>query len=827
MLPRQKAVLAATVAALALVLAATSVLTTPPTRPDSSSLVVGPTGLSRWAEVLRRSGHTVHRQRVPFDLEPPALGETVVVVAQPDGRSGLEPEEAEPLRRFLDAGGSLVMVGLQLDDPRDPLGRRLETEAQQRRRRMDPMRSLVAVSQADELFTCPKVADAPETVGVQYVESTGKRGYGDSVAPLVGCPEGTQVGLVTSYPGRVVVVADPAVLQNFLLGAQSNAALAAHLVQTTDVRFAEHTHDAAIPSGLWSLGGNQLAGALGLACAIGLALAAAPRRRAATAARPTERRSLPSQVGSAGHDHPYDIALRHGAAGGFDSGLPTALRNSYSAAVRAHPDATTASIEAAVATLAPDLPTLARMQRDALAALRADSPPDPTIGAALARPERPPVAVDGPVVRPTLLLAAAALGAGALGFVAWPLGILALVALAGAAAFDDAACRAPLIATAGTPALVRRDTSFDVEVEVSAPGRLRLHRLAVEALGGDRPLGGAGTDEAVAAKGSSTIRLPLVARRVGRAPLPEVLAWVRSLGLVERRQAVRADATLVVGAPAAPVPAPLRAAIRRFDDEGGSTRALLAPSGAFEAIRPYTEADDVRSISWRATARVGTPVVNQLRAMVDRDVLVAVDLGRSALGAWPDGTPRSNALVDAAGTVFATAAERGERTSVLLYADRALLQTAMTAARSSSFAAVAGAATPVQAPSDPRLVLRAVPSQRRITVVLVVHVVDDLGAGDLVAAARLLAVRHRVVVGLAHDPWADLLLTPPTRSKGAANLAASKAAAAAGDALSVAARAVQALEAHGVAAVLTSSADPDLGRALSRRLWGLPGRVRA
>lgn len=62
-------------------------------------------------------------------------------------------------------------------------------------------------------------------------------------------------------------------------------------------------------------------------------------------------------------------------------------------------------------------------------------------------------------------------------------------------------------------------------------------------------------------------------------------------------------------------------------------RGLFEDPSRFAGIRPYVSGDPLRHVHWRATARLGTPVVKRFDPSRDRDVVIALDI-QTIDGAW-------------------------------------------------------------------------------------------------------------------------------------------------------------------------------------------------
>ena len=70
--------------------------------------------------------------------------------------------------------------------------------------------------------------------------------------------------------------------------------------------------------------------------------------------------------------------------------------------------------------------------------------------------------------------------------------------------------------------------------------------------------------------------------------------------------------------------------LRQLD---GQHRAQLRGQGSeFDSLREYVIGDDVRSIDWRATARLRDVMIRTWRPERDRQLLIMLDTGRTSAG---------------------------------------------------------------------------------------------------------------------------------------------------------------------------------------------------
>ncbi len=130
-----------------------------------------------------------------------------------------------------------------------------------------------------------------------------------------------------------------------------------------------------------------------------------------------------------------------------------------------------------------------------------------------------------------------------------------------------------------------------------------------------------------------------------RGPVPEEV--LRKIREVEIRARVLADDLLL-----------------------GTYRAIFKGSGLdFEEVREYEPGDEIRSIDWNVTARMGVPYIKKYREERALNVYLAVDVSASS---WFGTARRSKRELAAdVGALLAVAALRNyDRVSLLLFSDR-------------------------------------------------------------------------------------------------------------------------------------------------------------
>ncbi|KJQ52439.1 DUF58 domain-containing protein [Microbacterium sp. SA39] len=105
--------------------------------------------------------------------------------------------------------------------------------------------------------------------------------------------------------------------------------------------------------------------------------------------------------------------------------------------------------------------------------------------------------------------------------------------------------------------------------------------------------------------------------------------------------------------------------------DGAYASLLHGRSLDFEDLRQYEYGDQVRDIDWRATARLGVPLVKRHRAMRMHTIMFVVDTGRSMTALAHDERSKKDLAILAAGVLGVLALRHGDDfTTVYGDADR-------------------------------------------------------------------------------------------------------------------------------------------------------------
>jgi len=191
------------------------------------------------------------------------------------------------------------------------------------------------------------------------------------------------------------------------------------------------------------------------------------------------------------------------------------------------------------------------------------------------------------------------------------------------------------------------------------------------------------------------------------------------------------------------------AGMRRARPPGAST--------AFAGLRDYVRGDDVRRVSWTATARRDRPVMIEVEAERGQQVMIAIDCGRLMTAPAGD-LDKLDHAVNAALMLAWVAQAYGDRVGMMTFDDRVTgfikpergpLQ--LRRITEALYAIQAEYVEPDFGHAMTHLALRV---GRRSMVVLLTDVQDPQASRELVAHALRLAARHLVLVVAMTDPAA-------------------------------------------------------------------------
>jgi uncharacterized protein (DUF58 family) len=189
----------------------------------------------------------------------------------------------------------------------------------------------------------------------------------------------------------------------------------------------------------------------------------------------------------------------------------------------------------------------------------------------------------------------------------------------------------------------------------------------------------------------------------------------------------------------------------------------------FESMRDYVRGDELRHISWTATARRGKLTTRQYQIERDQTILIAIDAGR-LMTARIENETKLDSAVHATLAMFSAAARAGDNAGLVVFGRR--IKTFLPPGRGrdhieSALEALYSVEPEMIEPSYPRAFeFIAANSKRRALVVLLTDLVDEEGSKELLTSLNLLRPRHLpLVVTIADRDLKAVVQETPTTVK--------------------------------------------------------------
>jgi uncharacterized protein (DUF58 family) len=169
----------------------------------------------------------------------------------------------------------------------------------------------------------------------------------------------------------------------------------------------------------------------------------------------------------------------------------------------------------------------------------------------------------------------------------------------------------------------------------------------------------------------------------------------------------------------------------------------------FESLRDYVCGDELRHISWSATARRGKLTTRQYQIERDQTILIAIDGGR-LMTARIEQETKLDSAVHAALALMSAAARAGDNAGLLVFGRK--IKTFLPPGRGhehmdAALEALYSVEPEMIEPSYSRAFeFIAANSKRRSLVILITDLVDEEGSKELLTSLRLLRPRHLPLV---------------------------------------------------------------------------------
>lgn len=190
----------------------------------------------------------------------------------------------------------------------------------------------------------------------------------------------------------------------------------------------------------------------------------------------------------------------------------------------------------------------------------------------------------------------------------------------------------------------------------------------------------------------------------------------------------------------------------------------------FESLREYVEGDDPRKIHWKATARLGRPIVQQYQTEKNQIVMILLDVGR-LMSAESEGKTKLDHALEAAVHLAHTALSGGDQVGILAFADRVISFIPPRGTPEQLQLILEGTISLRPALVEPQyeqafLWLRS-QVRRRSLAVIYTDLLDEVASENLLAAVSLLRPLHLpLCVAIRESEWDELLARPPSKVQG-------------------------------------------------------------
>jgi uncharacterized protein (DUF58 family) len=189
----------------------------------------------------------------------------------------------------------------------------------------------------------------------------------------------------------------------------------------------------------------------------------------------------------------------------------------------------------------------------------------------------------------------------------------------------------------------------------------------------------------------------------------------------------------------------------------------------FESLRDYVRGDELRHISWTATARRGKLTTRQYQIERDQTILIALDGGR-LMTARIEQETKLDSAVHAALALMSAAARAGDNAGLLVFGRK--IKSFLPPGRGRDHM---DAALEALYSVEPEMIepsyshafeFIAANSKRRSLVVLLTDLVDEEGSKELLTSLRLLRPRHLpLVVTIADRDLKAVVSTAPADAR--------------------------------------------------------------
>jgi uncharacterized protein (DUF58 family) len=185
----------------------------------------------------------------------------------------------------------------------------------------------------------------------------------------------------------------------------------------------------------------------------------------------------------------------------------------------------------------------------------------------------------------------------------------------------------------------------------------------------------------------------------------------------------------------------------------------------FESLRDYVRGDELRHISWSATARRGKLTTRQYQVERDQTILIAIDGGR-LMTARIEQETKLDSAVHASLALMSAAARAGDNAGLLVFGRKVKAFLPPSRGRDHMDAALEALYSVEPEMIEPSyshaFEYIAAHSKRRSLVIVITDLVDEEGSKELLTSLKLLRPRHLpLVVTIADRDLRAVVSNPP------------------------------------------------------------------
>lgn len=175
-------------------------------------------------------------------------------------------------------------------------------------------------------------------------------------------------------------------------------------------------------------------------------------------------------------------------------------------------------------------------------------------------------------------------------------------------------------------------------------------------------------------------------------------------------------------------------------------RAVLRGEGRdFESLREYARGDEMRHLSWTATARRGKLITRQYQIERDQTIIIALDAGRLMTGRIEKET-KFDSAIESALALMSAAAKGGDNVGLLVFSRKTrkfLPPKKGTEQFEATLEALYDVEPEMVEPSYSRAFqFISANVKRRAFIVILTDLVDEEGSNELLSSLKLLRPRH-------------------------------------------------------------------------------------